>query len=88
MVFDSEAAFEDAVVEALCSYGWGDVGDVIVRPTEQELIDNWAAILFDRNKHRDRLNGVPAANSIETYLDEHYDNDRMYKVYPKAVHTG
>ena len=53
MVFDSEAAFEDAVVEALCSYGWGDVDDVIVRPTEQELIDNWAAILFDRNKHRD-----------------------------------
>ena len=39
-------------------------------------------------RYNDRLNGVPAANSIETYLDEHYDNDRMYKVYPKAVHTG
>ena len=63
MVFDSEAAFEDAVVEALCSYGWGDVDDVIVRPTEQELIDNWAAILFDRNKHRDRLNGVPLSDT-------------------------
>ena len=39
-------------------------------------------------RYNDRLNGVPAANSIETYLDEHYDNDRMYQVYPKAVHTG
>ena len=39
-------------------------------------------------RYNNRLNGVPAANSIETYLDEHYDNDRMYKVYPKAVHTG
>ena len=39
-------------------------------------------------RYNDRLNGVPAANSIEAYLDEHYDNDRMYKVYPKAVHTG
>ena len=39
-------------------------------------------------RYNNRLNGFPAANSIETYLDEHYDNDRMYKVYPKAVHTG
>ncbi|MCI2241567.1 type I restriction endonuclease subunit R, EcoR124 family [Adlercreutzia faecimuris] len=63
MVFDSEAAFEDAVVEALCSYGWGDADDVIVRPTEQQLIANWASILFDRNKHRDRLNDVPLSDT-------------------------
>ena len=37
---------------------------------------------------RDSLNGVPATNSVETYLDGHFDNDRMHRVYPKAVHTG
>ena len=28
-------------------------------PTEQQLLDNWAAILFENNKHRDCLNGAP-----------------------------
>lgn len=63
MVFDSEAAFEDAVVEALKAYGWDDAGGVLMRPTEQQLIDNWASILFDRNKHRDCLNDVPLSAS-------------------------
>ena len=39
-------------------------------------------------RYNDRLNGVPATNSVETYLDGHFDNDRMHRVYPKAVHTG
>ena len=39
-------------------------------------------------RYNDRLNGVPASNSVEVYLDEHYGNDRMYQVYPKAVHTN
>ena len=39
-------------------------------------------------RYNDRLNGVPASNSVEVYLDEHYGNDRMYQVYPKAVHTS
>ena len=39
-------------------------------------------------RYNDRLNGVPASNSIEVYLDGHYGNDRMYQVYPKAVHTN
>lgn len=39
-------------------------------------------------RYNDRLNGVPASNSIEVYLDGHYGNDRMNQVYPKAVHTS
>ena len=39
-------------------------------------------------RYNDRLNGVPASNSVEVYLDEHYGNDRMDQVYPKAVHTS
>lgn len=39
-------------------------------------------------RYNDRLNGVPASNSVEVYLDGHYGNDRMHQVYPKAVHTS
>ena len=39
-------------------------------------------------RYNDRLNGVPASNSVEVYLDGHYGNDRMHRVYPKAVHTN
>ena len=59
MVFDTEAAFEEAVIEKLKAYGWDDAGGVIKRPTEQQLLENWAAILFENNKHRDCLNGAP-----------------------------
>ena len=35
-----------------------------------------------------RIEGVPPQNSLQVYLDEHYDDARMQAVYPKAVHTG
>ena len=34
------------------------------------------------------IEGVPAQSSLAVYLDEHYDDARMQKVYPKAVHVG
>ncbi|MBB3171510.1 type I restriction endonuclease subunit R, EcoR124 family [Parvibacter caecicola] len=63
MVFDSEVAFEKAVVESLKSHGWDDAGGVLRYPTEQDLIDNWAAILFENNKHRDCLDGHPLTST-------------------------
>lgn len=59
MVFDTEAAFEEAVIEKLKAYGWDDAGGVLKYPTEQQLMENWASILFENNKHRDCLNGAP-----------------------------
>ena len=35
-----------------------------------------------------RIEGQPAQNQIEEYLDEHFDDARMKQVYPKFVHTG
>ena len=35
-----------------------------------------------------RLEGVAPQNAVEQALDEHFDNARMNKVYPKLVHTG
>ncbi len=36
---------------------------MIHRPTEAQLLQNWAAILFDNNKGVDRLNGVPLTDT-------------------------
>ena len=57
MVFKSEIDFENALIEMLQKRGWED--DVIKNPTEQDLLDNWAHILFQNNRTIDRLNDQP-----------------------------
>lgn len=59
VTFTSEAAFEESVIENLKRCGWDDAEGVIRYPTEQDLIDNWAHILFNNNRERDRLNDCP-----------------------------
>lgn len=39
-------------------------------------------------RYNARIEGVPAQSSLAVYLDEHYDDARMQKVYPKAVHVS
>lgn len=57
MIFDKESDFEEAVIELLIESGWEP--EVLRYPTEQDLIDNWATILFNNNSQRDRLNDCP-----------------------------
>ncbi|MDO5037333.1 MAG: HsdR family type I site-specific deoxyribonuclease [Tissierellia bacterium] len=57
MPFKTEAEFEKAVIETLIKYGWEK--EVIYYPTEEELIQNWADILFKNNRQIDKLNDVP-----------------------------
>lgn len=59
VIFNDELKFEDALVDVLLKCGWNDPGGVIEHPSEQDLIDNWASILFENNKDIDRLNGCP-----------------------------
>lgn len=59
MVFDKEASFEEAVIAVLKQHGWDDAEGVLRYPTEQDLICNWAKILFNNNAGIDRLNGRP-----------------------------
>ena len=59
MVFDKEALFEEAVITVLKQHGWDDAGGVLRYPSKQDLIDNWAKILFQNNADIDRLNGCP-----------------------------
>lgn len=57
MVFASEEDFERALIKILATKGWDS--KVIDYPTEQDLLDNWAKILFDNNSSIDRLNNHP-----------------------------
>jgi type I restriction enzyme R subunit len=53
LVFKNEQSFEDALVNLLISQkGWDEVLD---NPSEEDLIQNWADILFQNNKEKDRL---------------------------------
>ncbi|RYE44957.1 MAG: type I restriction endonuclease subunit R, partial [Sphingobacteriales bacterium] len=48
-------------IETLFNKGWEST--VIKNPTEQDLINNWANILFETNSGIDRLNGQPLTDS-------------------------
>lgn len=57
-VFTDEQEFEDALVAVLeRDCGWKD--GTLNHPSEQDLLDNWARILFENNKGIDQLNGCP-----------------------------
>ena len=57
MIFKKEAEFEDALIKVLFNKGWSS--EVVMYTTEEDLIQNWANILFDNNQSIDRLNGCP-----------------------------
>lgn len=58
MTFNKESDFEDALINMLTtSCGWSK--EVLMYPTEQDLLRNWANILFQNNRSIDRLNDYP-----------------------------
>lgn len=59
--FDDELKFEAALIELLYTkYGWEK--EVLKNPTEEQLIANWAKILFENNRSIDRLGEYPLTN--------------------------
>lgn len=50
--FIKESAFEEALTEHLLRHGWNEV---IINPSEEQLIQNWANILYDNNRSIDKL---------------------------------
>ena len=61
MAFKREADFEQALIRVLMTKGWENT--VLQHPTEQDLIQNWAKILFDNNRGIDRLGDYPLTDS-------------------------
>lgn len=57
MVFNKELDFEKALIKVLCTKGWES--EIIKNPTEEDLIKNWANILFENNRNINRLGDYP-----------------------------
>ncbi len=56
--FNNELQFEEALISLLSTqYGWER--EVLRNPTEKDLLDNWATILFENNRNVDRLGDYP-----------------------------
>ena len=60
MVFNRESDFENALINILFDKGWEH--QVLKNPSEEDLIKNWADILFDNNRDKDRLDNHPLTN--------------------------
>ena len=57
MVFNKESDFEEALIHVLSEKGWDN--KVLINYTEEQLLRNWADILFKNNRGIDRLNNHP-----------------------------
>ena len=56
-VFDKESAFELALCDILTQHGWEE--DILVQPSEEELVQNWADIIYANNREQERLGNYP-----------------------------
>lgn len=74
MVFNKEAEFEEALIKILSERGWEK--EVLKNYTEQDLLRNWADILFENNRGIDRLNDYPLTDSEMQQIMEQIENLR------------
>lgn len=70
MIFDNEIVFEAALINILAEkYGWEP--QILRYKTEEDLVQNWAQILFENNRDVDRLNDVPLTKGeMQQILDQ------------------
>ncbi|NDO45396.1 HsdR family type I site-specific deoxyribonuclease [Clostridium sp. MD294] len=61
MIFNKESDFEEALIKMLSEKGWEK--EVLKNCSEQDLLQNWANILFENNRGIDRLNDYPLTDS-------------------------
>ena len=59
--FNKELDFEKAIAELLPQHGWEP--QIINNPTEENLIKNWAAIIYNNNREVNLLGDFPLTDS-------------------------
>ena len=70
MNFERELDFEAALIQKLYTDG-GWEPEVLRYQTEEDLIQNWANILFENNRDIDRLNDAPLTRGeMQQILEE------------------
>lgn len=74
MIFNKESDFEAALIKILSEKGWEK--EVLKNYSEQDLLRNWANILFENNRDIDRLNDYPLTDSEMQQVLEQIKNLR------------
>lgn len=72
--FDKETDFENAFIALLNECGWEK--DVLRYPTEEDLLKNWADILYNNNRDKDKLGDYPLTDGEMKQIIEHITNLR------------
>ena len=68
--FIKELAFEQALANLLhTSHGWD--GGIMMNPTEEDLVQNWANILYDNNRDINRLGNAPLTKTEMQQVIDH-----------------
>ena len=80
-MYTSELNFEADFINSLQENGWTD--GVLKNPTEKDLLDNWAKILFENNRQQDRLSDYPLT---ETEMQQVVDKINELK-YPIKLNS-
>lgn len=66
--FIKELAFEEALTNHLLGHGWNEV---MMNPTEEQLVENWARIIYDNNREIDKLGNHPlTASEMQQVMDK------------------
>ncbi len=69
MSFAKEVDFETALIKILSEHGWEK--EILHNYTEQQLIQNWADILYQNNRGIDRLDSYPlTAGEMQQILEQ------------------
>ena len=84
--FTKELDFERALAELLPQHGWEP--HVIMNPTEEDLIKNWAAIIFNNNRDLNRLSDYPLTDSEMQQIMNQVDNLRNPYEVNKFINGG
>lgn len=84
-MYNDELKFENDFVRSLQENGWTD--GILKNPTEKDLMDNWAKILFENNRQQDRLSDYPLTDTeMQQVIDK--INELKYPVKLNSFING
>lgn len=84
-MYNDELKFEADFVRSLQENGWTD--GILKNPTEKDLMDNWAKILFENNRQQDRLSDYPLTDTeMQQVIDK--INELKYPVKLNSFING
>ena len=67
--FQVESSFELALCDVLTQHGWEK--EILVQPSEDDLVKNWAQIIFDNNREQESLGNYPlTASEMQQIIDQ------------------